>query len=465
MSARIDSLWWRLVLGLVLGAVSAVIVAGIFLFIRFKDISTESRDRTLQGQARLIAEYFKASGGRQVVLPDNIAAYYRDGIGKFAVVDAEGGLLAKSAGVEHPLHPIDPEERRAFFVQPEPEGRPAYHGISFQIKRFAPSTWVQVVFKDSEVIFDSALEEFVADIGWIWIPFVGLLLIINFIVIRIGLKPLAIASTQAAAIGPRAGSARLSEAGMPKEVLAFTKAINGALDRLEDGYKVQHAFIADAAHELRTPIAVISCHLDVIPDFEGRAELVDELNALKRLVTQLLDNARLEAMQIEPADTVDLNALAADVAAYLAPRAIFQNKNIEVAAAGEPTLINGAYDYLFRALRNLVENAIEHTPVNTVVTLSVETPATLVVADHGTGVPEPERKAIFQRFWQGKRDRGRGAGLGMAIVSRTIAGHKGTICVEDREGGGAVFTVKFPPLTCDQPTFNANTFSMPSAAA
>ncbi len=106
--------------------------------------------------------------------------------------------------------------------------------------------------------------------------------------------------------------------------------------------------------------------------------------------------------------------------------------------------MNGSYDYLFRAVRNLVENAIEHTPAGTAVLVTVEHPATLSVSDRGPGIPLAERDAIFRRFWQGRRDRGGGAGLGMAIISRTVTAHGGRIEVGDREGGGAMFTVTFP---------------------
>ena len=174
------------------------------------------------------------------------------------------------------------------------------------------------------------LEEFLQDIAWIWLPFVGILLIINLIVIRISLRPLARASAQAAAIGPNAVSKRLSEAGMPGEVLSLVRAINRALDRLEYGYKEQQAFIADAAHELRTPVAIMTTHMDLLPNFNGKTALKEELGSLKRLVSQLLDNARIDALRIAPSDHVDLNTLAADVAAYLAPCTIASGKTIEV---------------------------------------------------------------------------------------------------------------------------------------
>jgi signal transduction histidine kinase len=446
MSRYSRSLWFRLIFGLALGSLCAVTVAGAFLYVRFKNVSAESRERTLQGQAKLIASLFQRAGGRELVLPDSIAPYYSEGAGKFAVLFEDETFLAGSSGVMQAFHPIDREVGREFFTYAQPDGKPAFHGISLKIRGSYPPIWVQVAFTDNEVIFDSVLEEFVIDIAWIWLPFVVVLLLINMIVIRISLKPLVQAAGEAARIGPAAVSQRLTEKGMPDEVLTLVRAINRALDRLEEGYKEQGAFIADAAHELRTPIAVMTTHMDVLPAFEGKAALKDELQGLKRLVNQLLDTARVEALRIAPEEAADLNALALDVAAFLAPCAISRGKTVEVLPAPRPALVNGSYDYLFRAVRNLVENAIEHTPPGTAVQIAVKAPATLVVSDCGPGIPLAEREAIFERFWQGRRDRGGGAGLGMAIISRTIAAHKGGIEVGDREGGGAEFTVRFPPF-------------------
>lgn len=440
------SLWFRLIFGLFFGSVAAVVVASAFLYVRFKNVSDESRERTLQGQAKLIGHLFQSAGGRQLVLPNSMAPYYGGDTGKYAVLFQDETLLAGSSGVSNAFHPIDPDVSREFFSYAQIGGQPPYHGISLKLAGTSPPIWVQVAFRDNEVIFDSVLEEFVTDIAWIWLPFVGILLCINMIVIKISLKPLVAASAQASRIGPSAVSQRLTENGMPDEVLSLVRAINRALDRLEQGYKEQTAFIADAAHELRTPIAIMTTHMDILPNFDGKAALKEELGGLTRLVNQLLDNARIEGLRINPGEAADLNALAFDVAAFLAPCAIRRGKTIEVSRTKRPALVNGSYDYLFRAVRNLVENAVEHTPAGTAVLIAVENPATLIVSDHGPGIPLAERDAIFQRFWQGRRDRGGGAGLGMAIISRTVAGHGGKIEVGDRDGGGARFTVTFPPF-------------------
>ena len=167
--------------------------------------------------------------------------------------------------------------------------------------------WVQVAFHAGEIVFDSVLEEFVQDIAWIWIPFVVILLLVNLLVARIGLTPLRTAASQAAAIGPGSVSMRLTEEGLPRDVHALVSAVNRGLDRLETAFDAQRRFIADAAHELRTPVAVLKAHVAILSKFEGHAELVDEIGSLERLVNQLLDVARLDVLQLGAGNVVDLD--------------------------------------------------------------------------------------------------------------------------------------------------------------
>ena len=158
---------------------------------------------------------------------------------------------------------------------------------------------MQVAFHPGNIVYDSVLEEFVQDIAWIWIPFVVILLVVNLLVARIGLAPLRMAANQAAAIGPGAASMRLTESGLPRDVHALVAAVNRGLDRLETAFDAQRRFIADAAHELRTPVTVLKAHVAILPKFEGHAQLVDEIGSLQRLVNQLLDVARLDVLQLD----------------------------------------------------------------------------------------------------------------------------------------------------------------------
>lgn len=443
MNRAFKSLWVQLAAALIVSSLIAVGAASVILYERFRATNSTFREHTLRNEARIIGKFLShLPDDKPIELPPEILEAFPEGKGKYAIVDGSGRLLTGSPGLAAPLNPINDAKLDYFILEPR-EG-PPYYGISLASEVHGDPVWVQVAFVASNIVFDSVLQEFLTDIAWIWIPFVICLLGVNLLVARIGLRPLRRAANDAATIGADNFSVRLSEDGLPSEVRTLVTAVNRALDRLEVEFGAQKAFVADAAHELRTPVAVLKAHVGILPQFPGNGALREEVGALERLVNQLLDSARLDSLSVGPKDTADLDAVAKEVAAYLAPLAIQHNRSIEVISPGRPVLIRGAPDFLFRALRNLVENAIKHTPRNTTVTIVVDDPPGVRVIDQGPGVPHCEREAIFQRFWQGRRDRGGGAGLGMDIVARTVIAHGGTITVADAPEGGAEFHMSFP---------------------
>jgi signal transduction histidine kinase len=138
--------------------------------------------------------------------------------------------------------------------------------------------------------------------------------------------------------------------------------------------------------------------------------------------------------------------VAVDVATHLAPLAVAGQRLIEVVGSDRPIMVTGVRDSLFRAVRNLAENALVHTPIGSTVSIAVTDAPSISVSDRGPGIPVEQRSAIFERYWQGDRDRGGGVGLGLAIVAQTVAAHGGEIVVGDVAGGGALITIRFPPL-------------------
>jgi signal transduction histidine kinase len=213
------------------------------------------------------------------------------------------------------------------------------------------------------------------------------------------------------------------------------QAVNQALDRLEKGFSVQREFTADAAHELRTPLAVLRTRLDTLRhDVEG----------MGRIVGQLLDIAESDTFIVAPSEKADLHSVCAEVAGSMAPLAITQGKEICLDAADEPVWVNGNPDMLYRAVRNLVENALHHTPAGTAVEVVVRSDGTVTVLDQGPGIHEDEREFLFRRFWRRDRRRAGSAGLGLSIVHRIAEAHLASITVENRGTNGASFSLKFP---------------------
>ncbi|KAA0591761.1 signal transduction histidine kinase [Azospirillum lipoferum] len=449
---------------LVLVTLLAVATTALLLYVEFKGTHDRMRQRTLSGVVRVIERAVRGPDDRlNTALTESVQAMLRVNAASFALVDGEGRLLLGSAGVEGPLDPGATERPRSVFRVPAQNGEPPLYGLSHRIAVGGRPYWIQVASGEEELHIEWLLEEFVEHFGWIWLPFALVLILVNLVIIHRGLRPLRRASAGAAAIGPDSVSERLPEQGMPREVLPLVRAVNQALDRLEAGYEAQRSFIADAAHELRTPLAVLDAHLALIgaPGAPIRADVA----GMARLVDQLLDLARLDALRIAPDESVDLSQIAVEAAAHLAPLALGKGRLIEVIGDGRPLPVRGAHDPLFRALRNLVENAVCHAPAGSTVSVELALTATaeplLRVIDRGPGIPPDQRARVFQRFWQGDRDSRPasgadgagtggngtgGAGLGLSIVARTMAAHGGTISVEDTPGGGATFTLRFPPM-------------------
>jgi signal transduction histidine kinase len=266
--------------------------------------------------------------------------------------------------------------------------------------------------------------------------------------LAIMLRPLRRAAEQAGRIGAGESSGRLDGADIPLEVQPLLQAVNGALDRLDEALAWQRGFSEEVAHELRTPLAIMLAELDLAEPGPARDRLRQDVAGLVQLVTDLLEAA--EAARVKPLgeDRFDLAELAADTAQRLAPVAERAGHAIALLAAPGPFWVRGDRDAVGRALRNLVENALAHSPAGQPVGLhlgaAAEGQVAIAVSDHGPGVPPRDRERIFHRAWRKGDTHRRGLGLGLSIVHRIVRAHAGTVAVGDAPGGGALFTMTLP---------------------
>ncbi len=168
---------------------------------------------------------------------------------------------------------------------------------------------------------------------------------------------------------------------------------------------------------------------------------------MSRIVSQLLIVARLEATGIPLDQPVDLREVAMEAAVSLGPIAIAGGRSIELEQESDEAIFVRGNDWvILNAVRNLVENALGHTPPGTAVVIRLTDEPAIHVIDHGHGVPPALRDRIFERFWSGDSGTS-GAGLGLSIVRRIMQAVGGTVTVSDAMGGGAVFSLLFPPLS------------------
>jgi signal transduction histidine kinase len=179
-----------------------------------------------------------------------------------------------------------------------------------------------------------------------------------------------------------------------------------------------------------------------LPDSPEKAKLEVDAQRMKRLVNQMLDMSHATALELDPDRRADLAAIAREVVTELTPLAVVRGHSISFMDQGTAA-VHGHGEAIGRALRNLVENALTHTPAGTPVEVTVGPSPQLDVRDHGAGIPEDRRTEVLQRFRRLDRSRPDGAGLGLAIVSPIMTLHGGVMRIEDAHGGGARIRLVF----------------------
>jgi len=429
---------------------AAVVLVVVVLVFEFRSHVDTLRDRSLSGQAADVARHVAtAREGVTVDLPPALADAYgaESARYRYAVLDAGGRLLAASPGVTAALHPQAAPAAAGpqFFATLDTQTGRHYYGASMVRESAAGTLLIQVQqgAEHSDVLADTLLDELADEVGWVVALVFAAILLVTYWTLRASLASLTRISSEAAAIGPGTLDRRLGLDGVPDEVRPTVRAVNEALERVQLAFQQQRRFVADAAHEMRTPIAVLRAHLDAVGG-EHASALERDLAAIDRVVTQLLRLAQADSLEASSHGEVDLHEVAVNTAALMGPAAIAAGRSIGV-GGDAPAPVTGDAGALEMALRNLVENALNHSPAGSEVAIEVSAAERcLRVLDRGPGVAGADRERIFERFWRRERADTTGAGLGLSIVSRVAAAHGATVRVDAREGGGAVFTLGFP---------------------
>lgn len=284
------------------------------------------------------------------------------------------------------------------------------------------------------------IHEFVKDV---WIPMGPLVLLTIFIApysVHRTLRPLTRAAQQADVLKVTDCGARFSLTDLPREAASFAAAINRLMDRVGELVQSQKLFISRAAHELRTPLSIILLELGKIADPRAR-RATDDVVDMSNTVDRLLQLARIDAMTEFEAADIDLAAITQQALDKLKPLAQARNVTIRLHVLS-PQVLKGDPASIYEALRNLLENAIKHTPPGTRIGITCGPTLSWTIEDNGAGLPEDDVQALFEPFHRG-RINGDGAGLGLAIVKQTMELHGGTIEVGRSPMGGALFSLRF----------------------
>lgn len=352
----------------------------------------------------------------------------------YRVLDAGGAVALASSTAPGSAWPVTRETQRLVegSFRFELDGVPMYAGTV--VMQHAGRIWY-MQFATSARMMDLFQRAFALPFMGAGIVLFSLVMLFVFgacalVTLRFTLKPLREVSESAAAISPHALHARLQVDTVPAEIAPLVSSFNRVLERLEHGYRVQQGFLSTAAHELKTPLALIRAQIELSAHSKERNALLGDIAHMTRQVQQLLMLAETSEVQNYIFAEVDVAGVAHDAVAYLqrmAESARVQLRIHATAIEGGPAIAWRAdRAALFTLLKNLLENAIEHAPAGTEVSVSVEAQA-LTVRDRGPGVTEEQLAQLFERFWRGAHRRDHGAGLGLSICREIAQAHGWTL--------------------------------------
>ena len=439
------SLSSRIIVRLTITTAVAAALAYGWLYIKQSLVEAYLRERALLRQAQEVSSFISMSsdGSIYLDLPSKLSEAYNNPGSRYryAVRDEAGRVVAISDRRVGPLPDfIKTQDRKADAENARMLGA----AVRTEIGQRVFFTQVEQTVPMTHSLNAAVFNEFFMDGGWLGIPFLLALLGISALTVRRSLSPLKKLATLATKIDPGNSTLRLPSVGIPAEILPLVSSINKVLDRLDDGLRQQREFNANAAHQLRTPLAVLAANIDTMADSAMVAKLRYDVELMSRIVNQLLLVARLETLNIGLDEQVNLCLTVRQAAENLGSIAISAHKTLEVEEPTTPVFIRGNGFLVNVGISNLIENALNHSPPGKAVRIRVTASPSVEIHDCGPGIPVEFREKIFERFWRGASSN-EGAGLGLSIVRRIMYALDGTVSVGHSREGGAQFTLQFPP--------------------
>ncbi|MBR0664817.1 HAMP domain-containing histidine kinase [Roseomonas hellenica] len=431
-ATRCNSLARRLVYGLV--AFQALVLIGGILTEPLRESRTPlSQWLAAEEAVRLLAPSIgREPGGRLVLRPEPVLTAYMEANPGFWFFATDGDTLLRG-GVDR----IDKSEGDSEEAWRALEGTTRY--VSTSAGRVA------ILLGGQRGDFWAGLRGWLTDRLWR----IALILLVAGLcttaviigLVHLLLRPVRHAARAAAALTPGQQGPHLPVEKVPAEILPLVNATNAAFARLEEENERQRRFVANAAHELRTPVAILGIRLDELPESAAKHKLRQDVRRLSLLANQLLDLERLHHGGARR-ESLDLVALARDVVADMGPLAIEDGSSIAFSSEVPRLDILGDEQALRGALSNLIGNALSHGGKGGLAELRIRHDGVVEVADRGAGVPAEWRERVFEPFQ--RAGGGTGAGLGLYIVREALRAHGATIELRDGEPSGALFRIRFP---------------------
>ncbi|CAI8960395.1 sensor histidine kinase [Methylocaldum szegediense] len=453
--ARVQSLRTQFLLRLAVPLALFVVLDAMASYYIALHYANAAYDRWLLDSARSLAQEVKAQHGKLTfeLPPSALEIFQWDEVDQtfFKIESPHRGFLAGDHRIPPPPDLASVREQPLYFDSAIRGQRVRVVSMLTAPKDSSEEVLVQVaetVRKRRSMMTDILLAELVPQLLLVCIAGSYIWLGINR-----GLRPLNTLAREIAQRSPR-DLTPIPDTRVPQEVLTLTRTINDLLARLSTAMAAQQRFIANAAHQLRTPLAGLKVQAeralretDLASMRPALAQIRNGADRASRLSTQLLALARSETALggSHPASRVDLHAVARDTCMDWAPKALQRNMDLSFEGSPRPVLVQGDETLLREALNNLLDNAIRYGRDNgqIVVRVAASPKPTLVVEDDGPGIPESEADRIFERFYRPPGSPGDGCGLGLAIVKEIAEQHGARVRLSRSELGGARIEILF----------------------
>ncbi len=431
------SLAWRIYLSEAAAIAAAVLVLPLATVNLLDQTIDKQQQALLAEQANRIAGQLAPNGqGVRVILAQPWRTVYASAFDgrAYLVVDGHGNVLARSPGSAGISTAAIPRSRA-----PEPFKDRRFIGWSRPVLAGGTALWVVVLQNEetSGAIIDDIARNFVWRDVALLIALLLLIPVAGAIFISRLSHGVRRAADQAAAMGPDAPGLRIDRTGLPEEVAQMASVTNDLVDRLEKSLSEHRAFIANVAHELLTPLATFRLRLDALDSASSKAQLEQSITRISHVVAQLRDLAELELV-LETSERFDLNEVTIATIEACAPAIYDADHTVELHAAGPPVWVSGRRVLIELAIRNLIENAVRHTPAATHIRVEVLPEGGFVVDDNGPGLEPEIYEKIRKRFWSTDQSRGKGGGLGLglSIIDRICQVHGGLFSIGSSPDGG-----------------------------